>query len=87
MSDSYEGKDGLERDIAKLKYEWRFNYRPKMLPHWQRFKKARNKFHTGTNLFVESCRASPYFFGHVCMVYFCLNAVAWVANWIVWMVL
>ena len=86
MSDRYVGKDGLERDIAKLKYEWKI-YKKEMSVHWDTFKEARTivqRFHKGTNLFVESCRASAYFFGHVAMIYFTLNTVAWGINAAAW---
>ena len=84
MSDRYIGKDGLERDIAKLKYEWKI-YKAEMAAHWERFRRD-PKFHTATNLTVESCRASAYFFGHVVMIYATLNTVAWVVNFGLWAV-
>ena len=83
MSDQfdYEGKDGLARDLAKLKSEFNYLYRPAMRGPWQELKDARlkNKIRKITNLHVESARAAPYFWGHVTMVLSSVNTVAWIA--------
>jgi hypothetical protein len=63
MSKSYEGKNGMARDLAKLKAEF-LTWWPDMKPHFTRYLK-RPLPHECTNLFVEACRASAYFFGHV----------------------
>jgi len=78
MSEEYEGKDGLARDIAKLRYEYRELYKPVMRQHWKDFKSARisQKFHEMTNLHVESARAAPYFWGHVTMISMVVSIVA-----------
>lgn len=76
-----EGKDGLARDIAKLKIcysNWK---------HSQAIKQARKRIklnkditHDITNLLVESCRdtnyvGASYFMGHIMMVGMVLSIV------------
>ena len=63
----YEGLDGLQRDICKLRCEgaiWREHMKPEVC----RWLKKPWSFHLMTNLWVEACRGSPYFFGHVMMM-------------------
>lgn len=62
-----EGKDGLERDIAKLKLLYG-PWKRKMAPHWKRWKKSPLP-HDTTNLCTESSRADPYVNGHIMSVY------------------
>ena len=73
-------EDGLKRDLMKLR-DTRKIYKAVMRPHFKRFWR-RPTTHNGTNLCVESCRAQPYYFGHVVMMYVCINTVAWIAVWI-----
>ena len=63
MTLPYENKDGLRRDLSKLKYTGAIWFTA-MKPHFKRFAK-RPLPHEYTNLWVEGCRAEPYFFGHV----------------------
>jgi hypothetical protein len=63
-----EGKDGLERDIAKLK-SLSGPWKTYMAPHIKRFKK-RPTPHNFTNLCTESSRADDYINGHIMAVYF-----------------
>lgn len=78
MSDEYKGKNGLSRDIAKMRYEYREVYKPAMKQPWADFKAAPilGKFHELTNLHVESARAAPYLWGHVTMISMVLNMIA-----------
>ena len=64
MPKPYEGKDGIERDIAKLWYEFDF-YRkdPKIRNAWSRWL-ALPSPHNATNIYVESCRWYAYLTGH-----------------------
>ena len=64
MSKPYEGLNGIERNIAKLGYEYRLLKRD-MKEHVVRFAKKPWDVHAYTNLFVESARLQPYFMGHV----------------------
>ena len=79
MSDQfdYEGKEGLARDLAKLKSEFKYLYAPAMKGPWQELKDAsfKDKIHKVTNLHVESARAAPYFWGHVTMMSSVINLV------------
>jgi hypothetical protein len=79
MSDQfdYEGKNGLARDLAKLKSEFKYLYAPAMKGPWQELKDAsfKDKIHKVTNLHVESARAAPYFWGHVTMMSSVINLV------------
>jgi len=77
MSDEYAGKNGLSRDIAKIRYEYREVYKPAMRQPWADFKAAPilGKFHEMTNLHVESARAAPYFWGHLTMISMVANIV------------
>ena len=78
MSDEYKGKNGLSRDIAKMRYEYRELYKPAMRQPWADFKAApiMGKFHELTNLHVESARAAPYLWGHVTMISMVANIIA-----------
>ena len=58
-----EGKDGTERDIAKLRNRLG-PWRQAMKPHFKRFFK-RPTPHTFTNLCTESSRADAYLNGHI----------------------
>jgi hypothetical protein len=63
---NYENKDGIQRDVAKLKYllgPWRL----KMKPHFKRFFKKPLP-HEFTNLCTESSRADAYVNGHIMAV-------------------
>ena len=75
----YKGKNGLARDIAKLRSEFTYIYRPAMRGPWAEFKDAslKDKVHKITNLHVESARAAPYLWGHVTMMSMVLNIIAW----------
>ena len=64
MKKPYEGLNGIERNIAKLGYEWR-RLKDDMGEHVIRFAKKPWDVHAYTNLFVESARSQPYFMGHV----------------------
>ena len=79
MSDQfdYKGKNGLARDLAKLKSEFKYLYVPAMKGPWQELKDAsfKHKIHKVTNLHVESARAAPYFWGHVTMTSSVINLV------------
>ena len=72
---NYEGLDGLVRNVAKLQCEkimWD-NHMADPIAEW------RDKWwslHEMTNLWVEGCRGSPYYFGHVLMVWSVLNGAA-----------
>jgi hypothetical protein len=66
MTEGYKDKDGLERDIAKLK-ALSIPWKAAMAPHWKRFKKKPTP-HNGTNLCTESGRADPYVNGHIMAV-------------------
>jgi hypothetical protein len=57
------GEDGLARNILKLKHTARVWW-DSWKPHLVRWCK-RPLPHEYTNLWVEACRAEPYFFGHV----------------------
>ena len=72
MSDNYEGKDGLERDIAKLKFEQKRIASALKDSAIKRFKQSPT-FHNATNVLVESARISAYYVGHVAMLSLCLN--------------
>lgn len=63
FTDDYVGKDGFARNLGKLGSEYRI-LKAAMKPSWLRFKNAPDT-HSYTDLFVESCRASAYFMGHV----------------------
>ena len=58
MSDNPEGKDGIRRNVAKLKLEWKTLVKPAI-------KASRDSHAPYTNAAVEACRAAPYFMGHV----------------------
>lgn len=60
----YRGKDGLARDIAKLRVEYGL-MADIMKPHWRRWRRRPWDTHAYVNLWVESRRASPYLTGHV----------------------
>lgn len=70
----YKGKDGLTRDILKLWSEFRYYWAPAMLAALREFfaviPRPFQMIHKFTNLWVEACRASPYFFGHVLVICF-----------------
>lgn len=66
--------DGLERNIWKLRSEWR-HVQQVMQPHCQRFFR-RPDSHAYVNLFVEARRASPYLFGHIDAVLYPVLMVA-----------
>jgi hypothetical protein len=68
MNKSLEDKDGLERDVAKLK-ELNGPWKAAMAPHIKRFKKKPTP-HNFTNLCTESSRADAYVNGHIMAVYF-----------------
>ena len=67
MSDNYKGKDGLERDIAKLRSTYRIMKNgPLVKDAWRRLK-ARPTPHNWTNLRVEQHRVgdnAEYYTGH-----------------------
>lgn len=63
FTEDYVGKDGLARNLGKLGSEYRI-LKEAMKPSWNRFR-FKPDTHSYTNLFVESCRASAYFMGHV----------------------
>lgn len=71
---SLSDKDGIERNITKLRDEWR-KVRDGMGPHWRRFwrsfyREPKDIVHAYTNLFVEARRLSPYLLGHIdCILY------------------
>ena len=75
----YKDMNGLKRDIAKLWHEFTEYWLPDMKePVKQWFKAFPNPFqivHKTTNLWVEACRASPYFFGHVLMIWMVVDIV------------
>ena len=73
--ESLEGKNGLVRDYYKLKIEGA-KYIDWMAPEFRRWVR-RPTPHNTTNLWVESCRASPYFFGHVLMMSMVGGIIAW----------
>lgn len=70
----YKGKNGIARDVYKLWYEFRWVFCPAMKePVLQFLDTLLFPFHIShkfTNLWVEACRASPYFFGHVLVIVF-----------------
>jgi len=68
FTSSYIGKDGIERNLGKLGAEYRI-LKDAMSPCWTRFMNHPDT-HSYTDLFVESCRASAYFMGHVYAVLF-----------------
>tara|TARA_R110000744_G_scaffold37863_1_gene86548 strand:- start:381 stop:641 length:261 start_codon:yes stop_codon:yes gene_type:complete len=72
MSDNYEGKDGLARDLAKLKYEEKAIYRALKDSAISRFNENPS-FHNFTNLLVEAARISPYYIGHVAVISLGIN--------------
>lgn len=82
MSNPYEGKDGLARDIAKLKYNWDTYVKAPMSVAWDEFLEAIpnpiQMSHKYTNLHVEFCRADAYVAGHFYTVFFYLNTIAWI---------
>jgi hypothetical protein len=61
-----EGKDGLARDVAKLKHLYR-PWKLKMNPHLHRFYRKPLP-HEFTNLCTESSRADAYINGHIMAV-------------------
>ena len=65
--EDYEGLDGLERDVAKLK-SLRGPWREKMKPHFKRWRKKPFP-HETTNLCTESGRADAYYNGHLMTIY------------------
>ena len=60
----YEGKNGLRRDLGKLRYEWLI-LRRSIEPHTARWKKRPWDTHAYVNVLVESARLSPYLIGHI----------------------
>jgi len=69
----YEDKDGLERDVAKLRHLYG-PWKKAMAPHWKRYLKKPLP-HEFTNLCTESGRAEPYFNGHIMTIYFHASVV------------
>ena len=63
----YEGKDGLARDIGKLRHERKEMKRTNSV-HYKRRRKAKlftpDWFHANTNVWVEERRSHPYYTGH-----------------------
>jgi hypothetical protein len=64
----YEGKDGLARDLARMKYEagkvgeqafYRTRDMLTLRGGWRRIG------HNYVDIFVETLRAGPYFWGHI----------------------
>jgi hypothetical protein len=86
MTEGYKDKDGLERDIAKLKHLYT-PWKAAMAPHWKRFKKKPTP-HNFTNLCTESSRADDYVNGHIMAVSFGIGALSSVIQFgvIVWLV-
>lgn len=74
-------KDGLARDIDRLGIEFKA-IRSHLKPEISRFswKEPWQWFHLSTNIFVESCEASPYFMGHAIMV----SLVSLIAGVVLW---
>lgn len=70
--------NGIGRNIAKLRSEWRAS-QIGMQPHWKRFFEDVS-VHSYVNLFVESRRISPYLWGHVDSILYPAIIVA-----IIWM--
>jgi hypothetical protein len=76
------GKDGLERDVAKLGNlmgPWRL----KMKPHTARFLK-RPTPHNFTNLCTESSRADAYVNGHIMSVAFFTSLIVNIGLVVLW---
>ena len=71
---AYEGLDGLTRDISKLICEGEI-WREHMAPEFARWREKPWSFHLMTNLWVEACRGSAYYFGHVLMMGFVLTGL------------
>lgn len=67
-------KDGIARDLAKLKSEFQTKWKPCMAvaldEFWGAFPNPIKMFHKFTNLWVEACRSSPYFMGHILVMLF-----------------
>ena len=64
MAKKLAGLNGLERNIAKLKQEWKFlSQRPDgQVTDW--LKKPWD-LHAYVDIYVETMRASPYLMGHI----------------------
>ena len=78
MTLPYENKNGLRRDLSKLKYTGAIWFKA-MKPHAIRFCK-RPLPHEYTNLWVEACRAEPYFFGHGLTIVSVIALISALAN-------
>jgi hypothetical protein len=59
----YKGKDGLERNITKMRHEYKL-FQINMRIYWKEFC-AHPNGHNFTDLFVESARHHAYFVGHI----------------------
>jgi hypothetical protein len=81
-----EGKDGLERDLAKLE-NLTGPWKVAMAPHIKRFKKKPLP-HEFTNLCTESSRADAYVNGHIMAVSYGVLAAVIIAQAgiIIWLI-
>ena len=68
-------KDGLARDIDKMKWLWENKVKEALVIPIRQFKDAKGfrKFHKGLNLATETFRASAYFSVHIVSVYVIWN--------------
>ena len=73
-------KDGLARDITKLKFEWEL-LRQAMAPHWKRWIRRPWDTHAFVNLFVEARRESAYLVGHVDAIAYPVIIVLLIWKW------
>jgi len=73
MTKSYKGKNGIIRDAIKLWDEMLIVIRG-LRPHFNKDFFSR-PFHAITNIFVEALRLSPYFWGHMLILYIVLRIV------------
>ena len=71
-SETYEGADGLQRDVLKLRAKEKNIYDALRKTAIRRFTKAPT-FHNLTNVMVEAGRISAYYLGHFAMVSFVVN--------------
>lgn len=83
MSNPYEGKNGIARDIAKLKYQWQ---ELQAHPEWKiavkRWKKKKWSTHEQTNLWTEASRYQPYLAAHVAIVSLYVVGIFAVVGWL-----
>ena len=83
MSKPYEGKNGIFRDIAKLKYQWQELQKH---PEWKiavaRWKKKPWSTHEQTNLWTEASRYYPYLTAHAAIVSLYAVTIFAVSGWL-----